>query len=101
MSLLFVTKDDKVYGFGNNRFGRFGFGHETDVNAPKEPQEMISMSGKRVKEFFVGTDFVLALTEDITLYSWGWNKNGQLGRGVANTGCHTPAMIHLPVSMTR
>ena len=100
MSLLFATKDDKVYGFGNNRFGRLGFGHETDVNAPQEPQELVSMSGKRVKEFFVGMDFVLALTDDINLYSWGWNKYGQLGRGVASTGCYEPAMIDLSASIT-
>ena len=101
MSLLFVTNDDKVYGFGNNRFGRLGFGHETDVNAPQEPKELVSMSGKRVKDFFVGIDFVLALTDDTTLYSWGWNKNGQLGRGVTNTGCYEPAIIDLSVSLIR
>ena len=88
--ILFVTHDDKVFGFGCNRFGRLGFGHETEV---KEPKELVTLSGKRVKEFYVGTDFILALTDDLTLYSWGWNKTGQLGRGLTRNGCFEPGVI--------
>ena len=101
VSLLFVTHDDKVYGFGCNRFGRLGFGHENNIIAPQEPQELVALSGKRVEEFFVGTDFVLALNGDLTLYSWGWNKYGQLGRGLSRNGCYEPGLIDMSASSIR
>ena len=77
-NLLFVTIDDKVFGFGKNEFGLIGLGHANQV---KEVEIIPELCDKRVKEFFNGKDFVLCLTKDEKLFCWGRNENGQLGNG--------------------
>ena len=42
------------------------------------------MCDKRVKQFFIGSDFVLCLTSGNKLLSWGKNNHGQLGIGQLN-----------------
>ena len=79
--VLFVTEDDLVYGLGYNGRGQLGSNHKSYVT---EPEQVIELCGKGVKEFFVGFDFVLARTADHKLYSWGLNHHGQLGRGYLN-----------------
>ena len=78
INVLFVTIDDKVFGLGKNKFGVLGLGHENEV---KEVEIIPELCDKRVKEFFNGQDFVLCLTSDNKIFSWGKNDNGQLGNG--------------------
>ena len=94
-NLLFVTIDDLVFGSGYNQFGKLGFGHNKNVRTLTELKEL---RYKRVKEFIVGYDFVVALTRDNRLYTWGHNKRGQLGRGcVTQEGIYLrPEAINLP-----
>ena len=44
--------------------------------------EIKELSDKKIKEFHVEWDFVLALSEENKLYSWGYNNRGQLGRNI-------------------
>ena len=54
-----------------------------------------SISRKKVKEFFNGYDFVLCLTSDNKLFSWGRNDHGQLGVGSVNLyRYYSPHLIH-------
>ena len=78
LNVLFITSDDNVYGFGQNRFGCCGFGHNYVVN---EPQVIPELCHKSVKQFFIGYTFVLALNSDEQVYAWGWNIWGQLATG--------------------
>ena len=75
---LFVTIDDKVFGFGYNNDGVCGQGYNRRIN---KPLVITELSDKKVKEFFNGGDFVLCLTSDNKLFSWGRNDHGQLGIG--------------------
>ena len=34
-NVLFITSDDKVFGFGSNCFGCCGLGHNSVVNEPQ------------------------------------------------------------------
>lgn len=77
-NVFIVTTDDKVFAFGQNRYGYLGFGHSRRVDVP---QEVRGLSAKKIIEFFIGCGFVLALSADNRLYSWGKNDFGQLGRG--------------------
>ena len=77
-SSLFVTIDDKVFGIGWNNDGVCGQGHDKWI---KDPLIIIELNGQNVKEFFNGLDFVLCLTSDNKLFSWGKNDHGQLGIG--------------------
>ena len=80
-NILFVTIDDKVFGLGNNICGVCGVGHQNEINSIESIPELWD---KRVKQFFTGKDFVLCLTSDYQLFSWGKNDHGQLGIGVFN-----------------
>src|ERR1700749_3490886 len=75
LNVLFITSDDKVYGFGSNFYGCCGLGHNSVVN---EPQVIPELCHKNIKQFFIGYDFVLALNKDGHLFSWGYNDEGQL-----------------------
>ncbi len=65
-SLLFVTNEDKVYGLGDNYCFKLGSSYGNSID--ESPQEVKELSGKGVKEFFIGKEYVLALTSDGQLY---------------------------------
>ena len=78
---LFITSDDKVFGFGSNCFGCCGLGHNSVVN---EPQIIPELCHKNIQQFFIGYDFILAQNSENLLHSWGNNYWGQLGIGITN-----------------
>ena len=52
-NVLLITSDDKVYGFGSNRYGCCGLGHNSVVNEPQVIPELchknIKQSSKKIK----------------------------------------------------
>ncbi|CAG2169900.1 unnamed protein product, partial [Oppiella nova] len=62
---------------GSNIWGSLGLGDNTPQNSP---QIIPQLCHKNVKQFFIGSDFVLAITEDNRTYGWGYNEWGQVGR---------------------
>ena len=80
-NVLFVTINDKVFGFGSNKWGVCGFGHQMVVKGPKIIEELCD---KSVIEFYNGICSVFALTSDNKLYGWGRNQFGILGLKVVN-----------------
>ena len=90
-NVLFVTLNDKVFGFGSNYFGVCGFGHQMVV---KEPKIIDELCDKSVIQFHSGYEFVLALTSDNKLYGCGRNDCGQLGLKVVSlTKVYKPVLI--------
>ena len=81
-NVLFITSDDKVFGFGSNCCGCCGLGHNSVVN---EPQIIPELCHKNIKQFFIGFSFILALNCDNQVYGWGRNDVGQCGRGSINS----------------
>ena len=77
-NVLFITSDDKVFGFGSNYFGCCGLGHNSVVN---EPQIIPELCHKNIQQFFIGASFILALNSYKQVYGWGDNNFGQLCRG--------------------
>jgi len=77
-NVLYITNDDRVFGFGSNCSGCLGLGHNRAVN---EPQIINELRFKNIKQFINGSTFVLALSENKRIYGWGYNKLAQLGRG--------------------
>ena len=73
LNVLFITSDDKIYGFGQNSLGCCGLGHNSVIN---EPQVIPELCHKNIKQFFNGYSFVLALNTDEKLFSWGGNYLG-------------------------
>ena len=83
---LFVTNNDKVYGI--NILSMFmtssEFVSEDNIIylVKSDPIEIKKLSDKKIKEFHIGEDFILALSEDNKLYSLGYNDHGKFGKSI-------------------
>ena len=60
LNALFITSDDKLFGFGSNHFGCCGFGHNIVVN---EPQIIPELCHKNIQQFFNGIRSTLGLNK--------------------------------------
>ena len=91
-NVLFVTNEDKVFGFGSNQFGVCGLGHNKNV---KDPQIIPELCDKNIQQFHNGFDFVLGITSDKELYGWGRNYFGELAKPLLNDDIHKPNIINI------
>ncbi|KAF2073306.1 hypothetical protein CYY_005383 [Polysphondylium violaceum] len=82
---LVLTKDNKIYSWGNGYYGSLGHGDNKHLDTPKEI-EYFNINKKQIRDIACGGYHSLALTEDGELYSWGWAELGQLGLGSNVTG---------------
>ncbi|XP_015086597.1 ultraviolet-B receptor UVR8 isoform X3 [Solanum pennellii] len=84
----------RVYTFGGNQFGQLGLGTGTDhtETSPRLVDAPI-LENKNAKVVSCGARHSAIMTEDSKIYSWGWNKYGQLGLGDTidrNDPCEVP-----------
>ncbi|XP_055812475.1 ultraviolet-B receptor UVR8-like isoform X2 [Solanum dulcamara] len=72
----------RVYTFGGNQFGQLGLGTGTDhtETSPRLVDASI-LENEHAKVVSCGARHSAIMTEDSKIYSWGWNKYGQLGLG--------------------
>ncbi|XP_040372143.1 ultraviolet-B receptor UVR8 isoform X4 [Rosa chinensis] len=77
---LCISVDGRVYAFGGNQFGQLGTGAEEAETLPRLLNSS-SLENKHAKAVSCGARHSTILTEDGQLFSWGWNKYGQLGLG--------------------
>lgn len=77
---VLVTKQGKVFSWGNGSGGRLGHGMEIDICNPKP---IDSLSGLSTASIACGEYHTCAITDSGDLYSWGDGKNnfGLLGHG--------------------
>ncbi|CAG2100146.1 unnamed protein product [Medioppia subpectinata] len=76
-NVLFVTSDQRVFGFGNNFRGCLGFGHNNPILSP---QIIPQLCHQNIQYFVNGSDFVLAVNDMNIIYGVGCNRGGQLAR---------------------
>jgi alpha-tubulin suppressor-like RCC1 family protein len=85
-----------LYTWGDALYGVLGNGsYQTDaLDSDKSSPTLIS-SGVKWKDISVGYQHMIALKLDGTIWSWGLNTNGQLGKGTTtnNNANGTPAQI--------
>ncbi|KAK4776586.1 hypothetical protein SAY86_005274 [Trapa natans] len=74
---LCVTVDGQMYSFGGNVFGQLGTGSEHVETLPRL-LECPGLKEKRVKIISSGARHSTVLTDDGQIFSWGWNKFGQV-----------------------
>ncbi|XP_019250462.1 PREDICTED: ultraviolet-B receptor UVR8-like isoform X3 [Nicotiana attenuata] len=84
----------RVYTFGGNQFGQLGLGTGADhaETSPRLVDDSI-LENKNVKVVSCGARHSAIMTEDSKVYSWGWNKYGQLGLSDTidrNNPCEVP-----------
>src|ERR1700754_4927665 len=59
LNVLYVTTDDMVYGFGSNKCGSLGLGHNITVDSPLIIPELCHQN---IEHFIIGATFVVGQT---------------------------------------
>lgn len=87
LGVAYARKDDgTVWAWGHNGFGALGNGAPEDA-ASATPVQVSGLTG--VQRIAAGIYGALALRSDGTVWSWGDNRQGQLGHGtVGGDGCY-------------
>jgi alpha-tubulin suppressor-like RCC1 family protein len=75
---LAVTQQGDLLAWGNNTNGQLGLG---DQVRRKTPQRVASLSHKKITRAVCSLKSSLVVTEEGTLFAFGYNTNGQLGLG--------------------
>lgn len=73
-----LKEDGTVWTWGKNTYGQLGNGTKSDSSIPTQVQ---GLAGTRVKQIAGENRWSMALAEDGTVWTWGYNKYGQLGNG--------------------
>ena len=90
---IFLSKNGNVYSMGsNNKFGQLGLG---DSNVQLSPKILPFFKNNKISILQISCGFchVLALSENGSVYSWGYGGNGQLGLGKEISLSFTPKLI--------
>jgi len=87
-----LAVDDKglLYSWGAGTFGNLGHGDEKDCFEPKLIEKL---KDKKIVHFAIGSQHALAVTDGGELFSWGLNKDRQLGRDDDKTNLFIPAQV--------
>ena len=72
-----VTGSGKLFTYGRNLEGQLGLGNRQSV---KVPAQVTALGENRVTMLGAGADFTVAVTDSGTVFAWGSNAAGQLGR---------------------
>ncbi|XP_052184195.1 ultraviolet-B receptor UVR8 isoform X2 [Diospyros lotus] len=75
-----VSADGDVYTFGGNQFGQLGTGTDQAETLPRL-LDAPGLENMNVKAVSCGARHSAVVTDDGKVFSWGWNKYGQLGLG--------------------
>ena len=88
---LTLCTDGSLFSWGRNNDGQLGLGHTNHQNTPQQidPSHFL---GKTIQSIHTLLDHTLVQCTDGILFSWGANKNGQLGLG-HNNNQNTPQLI--------
>ena len=75
-----LASDGTVYTWGWNQYGQPGNGTTTNSRIPVAVVTTgTPLAGKIISQIAAGNAHALAMTDDGTVYTWGWNQYGQLG----------------------
>lgn len=86
-----ITEDGILYMWGDNSFGQLGNGKSGENEFEAEPVKIMD----NVKYVSTGFGHSAAITEDGSLYMWGWNDSGQLGNGEHGVGVQSDVPVKI------
>jgi alpha-tubulin suppressor-like RCC1 family protein len=86
---LALRSDGTVSAWGLNEHGELGDGTTTDRFTPVQVKGLTGV----ITQVAVGEGFSLALRSDGTVWAWGRNDHGQLGRGIITSEGVAPARV--------
>ncbi|MBF0450216.1 MAG: hypothetical protein HQK75_05900, partial [Candidatus Magnetomorum sp.] len=87
--ILAVDNTGSIWGWGSNDHGQLG---QNPLN--KEifaPQQITNLSD--VRSIAAGAEHSIALKNDGTVWTWGYNNSGQLGLGTSGNESYTPTQV--------
>ncbi len=88
--------DNTLYTWGQNKYGQLGLGDKYTDEYYNTPQEVMSLPEGSVEQISVGEWHSSAIVDDendVSLYTWGSNDNGQLGLGYNDIDENTPQEV--------
>ncbi|XP_066930429.1 probable E3 ubiquitin-protein ligase HERC1 [Clytia hemisphaerica] len=88
---LALSKDGKVYSWGDGDYGKLGHGNTMMQKIPKIIQG--PFRHKIIKFISAGSRHSAAITETKELYTWGEGEHGRLGHGDSSSQ-KTPKLVH-------
>lgn len=94
---IIVSDRGDVYAFGSNRNGQLGNG-QADLLPHPTPVRMDGLPLLRGLRVECGAYHCLAVTLALEIYTWGWNKYGQLGTGLTSD-LFKPTLLPLPAGI--
>ena len=74
---VILTRNGALYTLGRNLEGQLGLGSRTSVDTPTE---VTSLRQECICEISAGADFTVAVSDSGTVFGWGSNAAGQLGK---------------------
>jgi alpha-tubulin suppressor-like RCC1 family protein len=86
---LALRSDGTVTAWGDNEHGALGDGTTTGRFTPVQVRGLTGV----ITQVAAGEQFSLALRSDGTVWAWGRNDRGQLGRGTTSSGEFVPARV--------
>jgi len=78
MHTLLLSKEGKVFSFGDGANGRLGHGNCRNYSLP---QPIASLESKRITFIAAGWTHSMAIDDDGKLFTWGCGNAGRLGHG--------------------
>ena len=75
--IIILTKNNKIYVWGENKFGQLGLGDNCDRFSPHE----LSLAQVEIVSVRCGDAHTIILAKNDQIYACGWNRYGQLGLG--------------------
>ena len=90
---LALQSDGTIWAWGSNQSGQLGDGSFDDRLEPVRVTNRAGEPFDRVKAIEAGYDFSLALRANGTVWAWGSNSAGQLGRGSIGGASPNPGSV--------
>lgn len=93
---LLLSSSGHVWSLGSNKYGQLGTGQSrlTSVIKPVDITDLFKLSpGDTIKKVAAGDYYSMALSTSGRVFTWGRNKNGQLGIGFISESADKPVDI--------
>ncbi|KAI8063478.1 regulator of chromosome condensation 1/beta-lactamase-inhibitor protein II [Gongronella butleri] len=81
----------KVYVMGSNLWGQLGI--DSEKQNVKQPTVLQDLVLEDIIDIACGDAHSMALASNGTVFSWGWNRHGQLGRATVEEYEHKPGVV--------
>ncbi|WP_147273227.1 S8 family serine peptidase [Anaerobacterium chartisolvens] len=88
---IVLKNDGTVWTWGRNSYGQLGDGTTTSSRIPVQVSGLSGLSG--ITDVAAGSEHTIALKNDGTVWTWGYNSYGQLG-DATTTNRATPAQVN-------